>query len=304
MIRTLSGANSFLLQHQLRQLIQLFIAEHGEFGLERLSAAEAEYAKLLEAAQAMAFLAPKRLVVISDVASNKDLSEKISDFLSLVNDQTDIIFVESKFDKRSSLYKTLKKESDFTEFAELDEQGLAKWLVSEAKNQAGEISINDARYLVQRTGINQLRLSNELAKLLSYGPKVSRSSIDLLTSPNPQSTVFELLDAAFSGNKKRALQLYQEQRQQKVEPQAILAMLAWQLHVLAVVKTSNGKSPEQIAKDSKLNPFVVRKSAGLVRSISSSQLKELVHHTLQLDIRLKSESLDADTALQNLLISL
>lgn len=304
MIITLSGANGFRLQQELRKLVQNFTKEHGDFGLERLSAGEVEYPRLLESVQAMPFLTPRQLVVISNPASNKDLAEKITDLLAGVNDQTDVIFVEPKFDKRSSLYKTFKKETDFREFNELDEQGLARWLIGAAKQAGGEISSGDARYLVQRVSADQLKLSSELAKLLSYNPKITQESIDLLTVISPQSTVFELLDAAFGGNKKRSLQLYQEQRQQKVEPQAILAMLAWQLHVLAVVKTAGDKPVDQIAKESKLNPFVVRKSASLARAITLQDLRRLVDDTLTLDVRLKSETIDADSALQNLLISL
>src|SRR3546814_19438404 len=67
-------------------------------------------------------------------------------------------------------------------------------------------------------------------------------SSDLLT---PQSTIFELLDAALSGNTRRALELYEEQRSMKVEPQQIIAMLAWQLHVLAVVKAAGERRSEE-----------------------------------------------------------
>lgn len=304
MIYTLTGANSFLLKTQVRQLITDFVKQYGDFGLERLNAEEADYAKLLESVQAMPFLAAKRMVVIDAPASNKELVEKIEILLDTVNDQTDIVFVEPKFDKRSSLYKLLKKKTDFSEFNELDEGNLSSWIVGQTKAQGGEISRADARYLVQRIGINQLRLSNELAKLLTYNSVVTRKTIDLLTVQTPQSTIFDLLDAAFAGNKKKALQLYQEQRRQKVEPQAILALVAWQLYNLSIVKAAGDRTIEQVAKEAKLNPFVVRKTANLARNISLSDLKLLVSQTLSLDLRLKSETMDADEALQDLLISI
>ncbi len=70
----------------------------------------------------------------------------------------------------------------------------------------------DAKYLVMRVGANQQTLSNELAKLLSYDKAITRQTIDLLTEQTPQSTIFELLDAAFAGNSKKAMELYAEQR--------------------------------------------------------------------------------------------
>jgi DNA polymerase III delta subunit len=153
-------------------------------------------------------------------------------------------------------------------------------------------------------GANQQLLTGELDKLVLYQPEITQATIELLTEPTPQSTIFELLEAAFGGNTKRALMLYREQRALKVEPQQIIAMLAWQLHVLALIKTAGERSIDEIARDAKLNPFVVRKSAGIARQLTLTQLRTLVSNLLGLDVRLKSESLDADEALQHFLLRL
>lgn len=303
-MRTLSGANSLLLHEQLNQLVTAFTKTYGEFGLERLDASEVDYAKLAESVQAMPFLADKRMVIIESPTLNKELAEKIDKLLDGVSDQTELIFVEPKFDKRSVLYKTLQKRTEFQEFTELDERALTTWLIGQAKAGQGELRSADAQYLVQRIGTDQLRLKNELDKLLLYQPKITRETINLLTEATPQSTVFSLLDAAFSGHPKKALDLYQEQRQLKVEPQAILAMITWQLHVLALLKTAGDRSVDGIAKEAKLNPFVVRKSQAIARRLTLPELKALVRRTLTLDIRLKRQSMDADDALQQLLLSL
>ena len=302
MIYTLTGTNSYLLTSASQKFIMDFITKSGDFGLEKLNADEISFARILESVQAMPFLSDSRLVVIYSPSGNKELNEKIDKVLELVNDQTDVLFVEPKFDKRSSLYKTLKKRTEFKEFADLDERQLAEWLASEARNQEGQLTATDARYLVQRIGINQLRLSNELAKLLSFSPQITKQNIDLLTQQTPTATTFDLLDAALSGNSKKAMMLYSEQRKQKVEPMAILALLAWQLHVIALVKTADNRSPDAIAKEAKLNPYVVRKSMGIAKNLSATQIKKLVASTLALDIRLKSESIGADEALQNLIL--
>src|SRR5690606_24141563 len=120
-------------------------------------------------------------------------------------------------------------------------------------------------------------------KLVLFDPHISRESIGLLTEPLPQSTMFQLLDAAFAGDNKRALELYDEQRAQKVEPQAILGMIAWQLHVLALVKTAEQQGITDIAKEAKLSPFVVQKSRGITRRLSLAKLKDLLNRAHKLD---------------------
>jgi DNA polymerase III subunit delta len=301
MVTVLTGENTFLLHARLKEQVRGFVAEHTDMGLEQLDGEEAPYDRMREALESLPFLASKKLVVLRSPSANKEFLEKGVDLLKNLPETTDVVIVEPKLDKRTVYYKFLKKEANLQEFPELDELGVSKWLVQTAKDHGGTLSQADARHLVERVGANQLLLSNELAKLLNYNAAVTRQTINLLTEQTPQSTIFELLDAALNGNTRRAMQLYQEQRAMKVEPQQIIAMLAWQLHVLAIVKAAGGKDPGMVAKDARLNPFVVRKTVGLAQRMSGTQIKKLIQDTLTLDIRLKSESIDADEALQNLL---
>jgi DNA polymerase-3 subunit delta len=89
-----------------------------------------------------------------------------------------------------------------------------------------------------------------------------------------------------------------------VEPQQILAMLIWQLHILAVVKTAGPRSADTIAKEAKISPFTVRKSVDLARRLSLTQLKTRVSDLLKIDLDLKSKSMNADEALQLYLLRL
>ena len=208
MIITLTGENSFGLQTELRGLVAAFVAEHGDLALERLDGEEIEFAKLREALTSLPFLASKKLVVARSPSSNKQFVEQFEQLFGEVPDTTDLILVEPKLDKRAAYYKFLKSKTDFRDFPELDQSGLARWLIDSAKEQGATLSPADARYLVERLGTNQQMLSNELAKLLLYDAKISHQSIDALTDPAPQSTIFQLLEAAFAGNPKRALALY------------------------------------------------------------------------------------------------
>jgi DNA polymerase III subunit delta len=304
MIRTLTGTNDFARTQALHALVAAFVAEHGEFALERLDGEEASAEQMRAALESLPFLTPKKLVVLREPSKQKAFTENISDILTAAVEATDVVIVEPKLDKRLSYYKTLKKDTDFQDFPDLDGNGLARWAVSYANEQGGTLSSADAKLLVDRIGVNQQMAQNELDKLVAYDSAVTMQTIELLTERLPQSTVFELLDAAFAGNQIKAMALYKEQRALKVEPQAILAMLAWQLHILVVVKAGAPRSVDEIAKAAKLNPFVVRKSQGLVRSLTMPQLKSLVADLLDLDTRFKRLSIDADEAMQLFLFKL
>ncbi len=304
MIVTLTGQNSYGLQNELTRLVAAFVAEHGDLALERLDGDEADFAKVREALTGLPFLASKKMVVLRSPSTNKQFVEKFEQVYAEIPETTEVILVEPKLDKRLAYYKFLKKQTDFREFPELDPQGLARWLSDTAKQQGGSLNSTDARYLVERVGANQQLLSNELEKLLLYDANISRQSIDTLTDPAPQSTIFQLLEAAFAGNTKRALELYTEQRALKVEPPQIIAMLTWQLHVLALLKTAGDRQPDQIAREAKLNPFVVRKSQSIARKLSLAELKTLITNLLKIDTQTKRTAVDPDEALQHYLLAL
>jgi DNA polymerase-3 subunit delta len=301
---TLTGDNWFQLQSALRSITKEFIGEHGDLALERLDGDSADYGKIREAVTGLPFLASKKMVVLREPSKNKQFLENFEQVLNATEDTTELVIIEPKLDKRLSYYKHLQKKTDFREFKELDINGLASWLVQSAKQQNGELSLGDARYLAERVGISQQLLASELEKLLLYDPKITRQSIDLLTEAAPASTIFNLLEAAFAGHAKKTLSLYAEQRALKVEPPQIVAMLAWQLHVLAVIKTAGDRSAEQIAKEAGINPFVVRKSQSIANNLSAPELRQLISNLLEIDVRSKSSNIDADEALQKLLLEM
>ncbi len=302
MIVTLTGVNDFARTQELAKLVAAFVSAHGDMAVERLDGEEASADRMRESVESLPFLTARKLVVLREPGKQKAFAEKIADILAAVAETTDVIIVEPKLDKRASYYKILQKQTDFRESAELDADQLARWASVYAGEQDGTLSMGDARLLIDRVGLNQQLLKSELDKLLSFNPDVTRQTIALLTEPTPQSTVFELLDAAFSGNPTRALELYREQRAMKVEPLAIVAMLAWQLHILAVAKAGGSRSAEEIARAAKLSPFVVRKSQQMVRKLTGAQIKSLIANLLAIDVQLKTTAIDADEALQYYLL--
>lgn len=304
MIITLTGQNNFLLWNDLRQRINIFVSQYTDMGLERLDGEEVEYDRIREALESLPFLASKKLVVLRAPSANKDFVEKAEHILGEVPDTTDVIIVESKLDKRLAYAKFLKKKTDYKEFNELDEHALSKWLVEQATVQGSTLYSNDAQYLVERVGANQQLLANELAKLAAYSSEITRETIDLLTEPTPQSTIFQLLDAAFAGNTKQMLKLYQEQRASKVEPQQIIAMLAWQLHILAIVKTAGERSDQAVVSEAKLSPYVVSKTRQITNHLTVTKLKELVHNLASLDLQAKTTPINLDDALQHYLLTI
>ncbi len=304
MIITLTGTNTFMLKTELNKAVAEFVNKHGDIALEKYDGDEASAERMMEAVQSLPFLASKKLVVLHNPSTQKPFVKAIEQVLKNVSATTELIMVEPNLDKRSAYYKVLRTKTEYKEFNVLEMHNLSTWIVQYVKEQDGNISLIDAKYLIERVGQNQQMLANELDKLITYSPQITRQTINLLTELTPQSTIFELLDAAFAQESKKIIRLYKEQRALKVEPQQIVAMLAWQLHVLAVVKAAGERGAEQIAKEAKLNPFVVRKTMGIARKVSLNHVKALVRRALELDVKLKTKTMDADDALVYFLLTI
>lgn len=304
-VTTLTGSNSFGLQRDLTKRVTAFLAEHGDMALERLDGEEVSYDRMREAIESLPFLASQKLVLLRSPSSNKEFIEKAAALLDNLADTTDVIIVEPKLDKRTAYAKYLQKKTEYTEYKELDVPALSRWLGDEAAAAGGNIKAADATYLVNRLGPNQQLLATELQKLISTGKPIDRTLIDSLTEPVPQSSTFDLLEAAFAGDFQKTLALYEDQRKQNVEPQAIVGLLAWQLHVLAVCAwAGDDHSAQDIARDAKLHPFVVQKSLSLARRIGKARLRGHIERLTQLDEDLKTSAILADDAVQAYLLSL
>ena len=228
MVVTLTGTNKFVLQTALAALTAEFIREQGEIAVERLDGEEATFDRLRESLQSTPFLANKKMVILHNGSANKQFVEQAEKLLTELPETTEAVLVEPKLDKRSSYYKFLKKSSELRDFTELDENGLAQWLVESAQAREGRLSISDARYLAERVGLDQQLLDNELDKLLLYS----------------------------------------------------------------------------IARETKLNPYVIQKAQTGAAGITFGHLKQLISDLLVLDVRSKRESIDLDEALQLFLMKI
>ncbi|MCA9337819.1 DNA polymerase III subunit delta [Candidatus Saccharibacteria bacterium] len=303
MIYTLVGTNTHARDVALKARTSELTKQHKSLDIVRIDAADKGHEHIIDAISHVPMFEAHRLVIIRDFTSDKLLVMQLEKIALNIPETISVILIADKLDKRTEAYKLLRKLTKYSEFnsAEKDPVG---WLIAEAKSQGGELDRQTAQRLLDTVGTDQTLLANELAKLIAYAPTITTQTIALLCEPLPQSSTFQLLDAAFAGNGAKAQALYDDQRRQRVEPLAILAMVAWQLHILALVQASNGAPPDTIAKQARISPFVVTKAARAVRGMSATRLRKLIQQTLDLDIRLKTQSIDADAAMRHYLMTL
>lgn len=305
MIYLYYGENTQERDAAVKETLQAFIAVNGDMAVDVIETEDAEVATIVDAITTVPFLAPKRLVIIRYLSASKELSAELDTFLDRVADTTDILFIEARLDARSIYTKTLKKRAnEVKHFESVEGPLLQDWLVHEAEKQGGKISRATAQLLLDRVGTNQQLLHNEIKKLLLVNSTITNELVLEMSHISPHSSIFAMLDAIMQGTIRDASKLYYEQRVQGMEPQAILGMIAWQLHILAIVVAAKDKPVDSIASKAKLNPFVVRKNLTIAKYVSKQQMVALLDAAILSDIRIKTGKSKADQEIHLLLLQL
>lgn len=304
MVEVFYGKNSYALRQAVNQRLEQFIAKYGNLNIERIDAEFVEYQQIVNSVEGYNLLADAKLVILDHPSRNNQFVANFQAILDRLPESNQLLIIESRLDERSSYYKDLNNIKKFHQFTEMQSASLPNWVIDQTKSYGGQISLTDARYLIERIGADQMMLNNEIRKLISYNSNINIQSIDLLTEATPQSTIFSLIDHILAGRLTEALKLYDDQRAQNVETTAITGMLAWQLHILAILQYSADLSDKQIAANNQLNPFVVSKSRAVSKKISRHQLKKIVSLALDCDFQSKTKSVDSDQLMRQLIIDI
>lgn len=305
MITTITGENDFMRRQELKRRVDTFIAKHGDFECEQIDGEEADVSRIESVLLSLPFFSDKKCIVLDAPSRQKAFVERAPELLEQVADNVDVIIHEPKLDNRSRYAKYVRTSTELVQCDELAGADVVQWLLDQAKQRGATLSRQDASYLVQQVGEQQFLLSNELEKLAIHNPKINREHIDALVESRPQSTIFELLDAAFSGAQQKALDVYQQQRLQNVEPQIILYMMARQLQLYAlIVYAPSWMSDQALAKDIRQHPYAVKKARQATRQLSPAKIKDLIAELRQIDETAKTSSIDLDEALQNYIVTI
>ncbi len=272
--------------------------------LEEVDCGNIELENLLTIIQSSTLFSEEKLVIARNISENKKLAEHIEQILSAAENTNDLIIVERILDKRSVYYKFLKNNSDFTLCEEPDEGQLISWLKKEAGSLGGHISTADAGRMVNRVGLNQQLLYNELNKLINYDKNITRKTIADLTTEKPQSSIFNLIDVAFSGNTEATLRIYEDQKSQGSQPQSIFGMVVWQANVIAAVAAGSNLSPDELSAATGIKPFSIGKADRIYKKIGRGGVNRLLDRLVEADKQMKTRTSDADELLKNLLVTI
>jgi len=305
MIILLFGEDTYRSKKKLKEVIANYKeAQQGEVSLEDLNAADIEYREFKDGFRQSSMFADKKLTVVRGVFEEEEFKKKFLEDAERWEESNDVIVLfEEEITKSDSLFKFIKKNSQWEQFEELEGKELKDWASTQFDEAGVEISAKALSTLTDYVGSDLWRFFNEIEKLANYkrGGRVKVEDVKLLVRPDLETDIFNTIDAFAFKNNQKSLSLIQEHLDQGDSPLYILGMINYQLRNLLQVKQlkQQGKRFPSIKKETDLNGFVIKKTLKQCRKFSLEEIKKIYHQLLEVDLNIKTGKVDKEPALKN-----
>ena len=311
----LYGNDEFAIARKLREYEAAFPdATSAGMNTARLDARTASENDLNTAVNAMPFLAPRRLVILSNPSARYDKAgprKKFEDFLKAAPDTARVVIhetVEPRDAGRHWLVQWFDK-------AGLKSQGfmlpkprdMPGWIVNEAKNQGGGIEPAAASKLAELTGNDTRQAGMEIAKLLAYvnwSRPVAAADVEAVGILSAEPDIFGLVDALATGQA-AAAQKSLHRMLETDDAAAIFGMIVRQFRLLLIAREvldAHGMVPDvqealSQVEGRSVHEFVAEKTTGQAKRFTLPVLESIYRRLLVMDEQAKTSQVPLDLAL-------
>jgi len=312
MIIVFFGDNDFITKRKLKEALKNYKEKH-KSGLSFFSFSSDNFSfdKFKDAVETSSMFDEKKCIVLNGVFSSDKFKKSIVEYIeknSVKSDEdTIIIFVEGDLsEKEKDSDWLIQKPSMVYESKKFSATALKTWVQKEVASNKASIEEDAAVKLISYCKGDLWRLENEIAKLSLYNKKITASAVDLLVSHNDGSDIFKAIESLAKKNKKEATDIFYKQIADGKSIPYILSMVSFQFRNLLKVKefSEDGLSSQDIAKKTKLHPFVVTKSQTSSKNFSLAELKNIYKKVLEVDLKTKTSSVDPLVFLDEFILSL
>jgi DNA polymerase-3 subunit delta len=281
--------------------------------LEARSMSEDE---LNNAVNAMPFLAPKRLVILSNPSAkynNPSARKKFETYISNVPDSARLVIHELMEPKETEKHWLIKWSKNSTaiktqSFMLPKQRDMAGWIINEVKNQNGKIEPQAATKLAEMVGVDTRQAGMEISKLLAYvnwARPVQGSDVEAVCIVTSQQSVFEFADALSQGNGKVAQRLLHRLLENE-DAFALWGMVVRQFRLLIQAREIlDGRgNKDDVARALGVHPFVAEKTTGQAARFSIESLESIYRKLLGIDEMVKTSQITLELAMDTLVVEL
>ncbi len=264
--------------------------------------------EIIDLAETLPFLAPRRVIFLSDSGLFKSGGEQMADYLNECNETTLFIFVESEVDKRSRLYKTIQSKGYIAEFGVQDENTLKRWVAGTLKKEGKKITEQTVDFFLEKTGTDMENIRMELEKLISYcldRDVITAEDVETICTARITGHIFDMVGAISQQKTDLALQLYYDLLALKEPPMRILFLIAKQCNTLLQVKEMKTRGYDNRTIGSKLgySPYVAGKYVTQAAAFKTATLRAAVQKCVDAEEAVKTGKMNDMMSVEMLIVS-
>jgi DNA polymerase-3 subunit delta len=246
-------------------------------------------------------------LVVKRFFSNKaSLLALAADYLEGRKDVDMIFWEDKKSDKRSKLYKLIKKTGTVREFENKKGAVLRSWLTKKVEDSGYKITPRIAEDIIFRAGENQAMLDNELDKIFTYldfkkSKEVTDEMLQLI-SESAEANIWNFIDRMVAGDHKKVLTELETLVKDKQHYIMTLGMITRQLRIMAQVKelmTTDEKGLNSLG----MHPFVLEKTKRAVSKFTMEKIGQLYKRLVGLDLSIKEGKIEEKLGLSLYVLS-
>ncbi|MGI6095850.1 MAG: DNA polymerase III subunit delta [Lachnospiraceae bacterium] len=301
------GPEGYLKQQYKGRLKKALFPEEDTMNCSGFEGKKTDPKEIIDLAETMPFFAEKRLIICQDTGFFKNKCDELADYMEQLPNYLCLLFVEDEVDKRSRMFKAVKKAGRVVEFAFQDSQTLMKWVLGILKREGRQITRKDMELFLTMTGTDMGNIERELEKLLCYTmgrDVITTQDIQAVGTTQMTNKIFDMIRAVADKNQKKALDLYYDLLALKEPPMRILFLLARQFHLILQVKelSALGFDGKMIAQKTGLQSFVVRNYQSYANRYSTQILRQAVQDCVQAEEDVKTGKVQDVLSVELLLI--
>ena len=183
------------------------------FNLSVFYGKDAAWSDVVNACMRYPMFAEKQVVLLKEAQQMKDL-EKLENYIEHPLGSTIFVvsYKEKTLDKRTKLYKTIKKDGEVFTSEKIREYKLIEWVTDYLKSQEFTMTPRAIGLLTEHLGNDLNRIVNELEKLtLNLGQRksINEDDIEKFVGISKEYNAFELQDAMSKKDLAKAIKIIQ-----------------------------------------------------------------------------------------------
>lgn len=232
--------------------------------------------------------------------------EAILEAIETIQQQSIVILWDrTKWDKRSRLFRSLKPYAH--EYPLLDSGRCIKWVNEQAAARKVMLDPRAAQLLIQYAGADRWRLQSELERLSLLDVPITAEVVTQHVIPvRAEIEIFPLLDALSAGKQADTVRQLEQLWRVGQNEFYVLSMLMYQFRTLLTIRQgqAHAPSPDAVARQIGLNPFVVKKNWHVASRLSVGVCLQALSRIMATDFGIKQGKVESRTAVTMLVLAL